>query len=192
MRLAAATLTPLAIFLVGSTLLVGRFSTAADNPTTPTPVAKPIPSSSSSPTCIEDLTEVKGPVVVFGFEGEIPYSVEIDAKGEITTKGARQLQELPPTPLPFGFERNNISPSTVQAIVRLASANNFWRLPSVIGGDSGSDAAVRFVTVNLPCASRRVVVKDTSQKSLDGQRFAEVYMLLSDLVYEPVAYKPLQ
>lgn len=192
MRLAAATLTPLAIFLFGSTLLVSRFSTAADNPTAPTSVDEQMPSSSSSPTCTENLTEVKGPVVVFGFEGKTPYSVEIDAKGEITTKGVRRLQELPPVPLPFGFERSNISPSTVKAIVRLASANNFWRLPSVIGRNSGSDAA-RFVTVNLPCVSRRVVVKDPSQKSLDGQRFAEVYMLLSDLVYdEPVAYKPLQ
>lgn len=188
MRFGTATLVPLVIFLSGSALLTSRFSSAADNSSSASVDQKT--SLSTSPTCT-DLTKVQGPVIVFGFEGQSPYSVEIDAKGEITAKGVRKLQDLPPVPFSFGFERSNISPSTVKALVRLASANNFWSLPSVIG-QSNSDTAPMFLTVNLSCASRRVVVRDNSKTNPDVQRFAEMYMLLSDLVYEPVGYKPLQ
>lgn len=190
MRLSAATLVPLAIFCFGVTLLVSRFSAAENKPSTPVSVQQV--SSSRSPTCT-DLAKVQGPVIVFGFEGKTPYSVEIDAQGEITAKGVRKLQELPPVPLSFGFERNNISPSTVKAVVRLASANDFWRLPNVIGQNSTADAAPRFMTVNLSCASHRVVVRDPHPTTQEVQRFAETYMLLLDLVYDgPAAYKPLQ
>lgn len=194
MRLSVAALVPLAI-LLASPLVANRFSSAlpaANNPSTSASVNKQTLSSSSSPACT-DLTKVQGPVVVFGFEGKTtPYSVEIDAKGEVTAKGVRRLQELPPVPYSFGFERDKISPSTVRAIVRLASANDFWKLPNVIGRKSSSDTAPMFMTVNLSCASRRVVVYGDSKASPDVQRFAEVYTLLSDLVYDELAYRPLQ
>lgn len=192
MHFSRITFIVLAILLFGSTLLLGRFSSATDNPSILTSVDKEASSPTSAPTCI-NLTKVQGPVVTFGFEGKSPYSVEIDAKGDITAKGLRNLQELPPVPFPFGFERTHISPSTVEALVRLASANDFWNLPSVVGGNSSSDSAPMFMTVNLSCTSHRVVVRDDSKTGPDVQRFAEVFTLLSDLVYnQPVGYKPLQ
>jgi len=131
-------------------------------------------------------------VIEFGFKGKAPYSVEIDAKGEITAKGARNLPELPPVPLSFGFERSSVSPSTVKALVQLASALDFWKLPSAIGEDSSADTVPRYMTVNLSCARHLVVLRDDSKTSPEVQRFAEMYMLLSDLVYdEPGTYKPL-
>jgi len=192
MRLSTTTVAPIALFLLGGTLLISGFSSAATKPAAPELREQQTLPKGSSPACT-DLSQVNGPVIEFGFEGKAPYSVAIDAKGEITAKGVRNLQQLPPVPLPFGFERHSVSPSTVKALVRLANANDFWKLPSAIGRDSRADTVARFMTVNLSCARRRVVVKEASNTSPEVQRFAEMYMLLSDLVYdEPAMYKPLQ
>jgi len=192
MRHSTTTLAPIVLFLLGATLLISRFSSAATKPANPELKEQQTLLKSSSPACT-DLSQVNGPVIEFGFEGKAPYSVEIDAKGEITAKGVRTLQQLPLVPLPFGFERRSVSPSTVKALVRLANANDFWKLSSSIGRDSRTNTVARFMAVNLSCARRRVVVRDDSNTSPEVQRFAEMYMLLSDLVYdEPATYKPLQ
>lgn len=50
-----------------------------------------------------------------------------------------------------------------------------------------------FVSVNLPCTKKYVVVRDRNSKNSQVQQFAEVFMLLKDLVYsDTVGYKPLQ
>lgn len=199
MRFWSVTLTPLATFLFASTLLVSSFSRAADNPLTVASAATQTSPSTNSPTCT-DLTNVQGPVIVFGFEGSYPYTIEIDSKGQINAYAPKSPGLLPPFPPPiplnFGFERNNISPSTVKGVVRLATDETFWRLPEVIGQnskDSNSKNLARFVTINLPCARKRVVVQDGTKTNPQLQQFAEVFMLLTDLIYdEPAGYKPLQ
>lgn len=84
----------------------------------------------------------------------------------------------------------------MRALVRLATDEAFWRLPNVIGQnskDENSNTLPRFVAINLSCVRKHVVFQNGTKTNPEVQRFAEMFMLLTDLIYDkPVGYKPLQ
>jgi hypothetical protein len=174
--LAATTFVELPIISRLSSIIIGSASSQA-------------PLIPNSPACA-DLTKVQGPVIEFGRQGDFSYSVTINSQGQITTTAV-------PIPLPsFPSIRpkvDHVAPSTVNALVRLARAENFWTLPEIIGQGSNPSPSPMFVTINLACASHTVVLHDGAKANQDVARFAEMYTLLSDLVSgEEVAYKPLK
>lgn len=158
--------------------------------------------AANTPKCTENLDRIKGSVIAFGFEGSYPYSVEIDSEGKIVAYNPKRRNTMPPFPPPIpleiGAERSRISPVTVKTLVKLATQEDFWQLPESIGqAESGKKREEKnlamFVSVNLPCAKKRVVVRDGKKKNPEVQKFAEVFMLLKDLVYrDAIRYKPLR
>ena len=85
----------------------------------------PIPLTSSPQPCL-DLTQVHGPVIEFGVEGDkVPsQSVAIAADGQFTAEGYQNIRDEP------------LSPFTVKALVQLASSEGFWTMPEFTGETS--------------------------------------------------------
>ena len=128
----------------------------------------PKPSLSSSPQPCLDLTQVQGPVIEFGVEGDgVPsQSVMIAADGQLTAEGWINIRDNPLFPL------------TVKALVQLASSHGFWTMPEFTGEKRNPDVPYEFVTIQLSCTSRHVAVRGGDKTG----PFAELYALLSDLV----------
>lgn len=184
------TIAPITGFLFAATLFVTYFNDATKQATQATENTQPL-----SPSCT-DITKVQEPVIAFGFDGSYRYTVEINPQGEINAYDPQRPGLLPPNPSPIdlniGYERDKISAAAVKGLVRLATQEAFWRLPTANPKAADADTLVRFVTVNLPCGKKHIVVPNTDADSPQVQPFTEMFMLLADLVYdEPAGYKPL-
>ena len=84
--------------------------------------------AANHPSCMENLEQVKGSAIAFGFEGSYPYSIEINSEGKIVAYNPKRRNAIPPfpSPIPFdiGAERRDLSPATVRALVRLPTHTN--------------------------------------------------------------------
>lgn len=139
--------------------------------------------SPTTPVC-KDLPQPPQPVIEFGRKGGNirPFLIKINADGQV----------IPSNPLDNPFEpqlrTDNLAPSTVKAIVQLATANGFWSLPEVIGEKTNPDAASAVVTIRLACTSHSVMLRS----GMKNEPFTELYLLLQDLTAEPsIKYRPL-
>jgi hypothetical protein len=126
--------------------------------------------AANHPSCRENLEQVKGSVITFGFEGCYPYSVEISSKGKVAAYHPKRRNAIPPfpSPIPFdiGAERRDLSPATVKALIRLTTQEAFWKLAESIGQAQTNDAKnlAMFIRFNLPCAKKYVVLRDRNSK----------------------------
>ncbi|HEY9694062.1 MAG TPA: hypothetical protein V6D15_17810 [Oculatellaceae cyanobacterium] len=129
-----------------------------------TVVAQTQPLKTTVPTCTQD-GEISGSVIQFGAADRTMYaSTTIDAKGKITINPTLWNHSSP------GFQPivDKISPSTVQAIIKLANNESFWTLKSdpykyALGEDSKTSSyftanPIKFIKINQPCANHTVTV----------------------------------
>lgn len=130
----------------------------------------------SSPICIYRSGQVQGSVIQFGQEGGNikPFAVKIDASGTVTGDA------------PNGIKSDRLSPSTVQALIKLARAEHFWSMPELTGGNTNPDVAARFITIHSLCATHHVVMR----RGVNEWQFAELYSTLSDLLIQPRSTVP--
>ena len=116
------------------------------------------------PTCAQN-GEITGSVIEFGASDRTMYaSTTIDANGKITINPTFWNHSSP------GFQPivDRISPSTVQAIIKLANNESFWTLKSdpykyALGEDRKTSSyftanPIKFIKINQPCANHTVTV----------------------------------
>lgn len=148
------------------------------------------PSLNNNPACL-DLSKVKEPVIQFGNQNRLPYTITLTSNGEINTTASPAVF---PTVPPMNLKTERLSPTTVKALLQLANGTNFWSLPDVIGQKNSRHDESWFIKINSPCASHSVVLYDRSKNDSNGQSFDQIYSLLSDLVKVDSLdyYKPVQ
>ncbi len=179
MRLSIVTNTLVALSLLSSVTFFGSqlVSDATPSPSSSSADSQ-LPANLNSPDCL-NLDNVKTPVVEFGRNGRASYSVTIDASGRIATGATPAVL---PSSSPIQLKTQRLSPTTVKAIAQLASVESFWKLPKVIGHKSSKSDDSMFMSLNLPCAKHSVTLFNGAKTDPDVQHFAEMYLLLSDLV----------
>jgi hypothetical protein len=141
-------------------------------------VAQTQPLKTTVPTCVQSR-EISGSVIEFGASDRTMYaSTTIDANGKITINPTFWNHSSP------GFQPivGKISPSTVQAIIKLANNESFWTLKSdpykyALGEDSKTSSyftanPIKFIKINQPCANHTVTV--SLGKEGESLRFARI------------------
>lgn len=144
----------------------------------------------NSPICT-NLTNVPGAVIELGTEiiNEHGYTrsfTTINSDGQVVVNVPQrniagifngQIIIGPPIWTPVLQPRfGHISPLTVQTIIRLASAEDFWKMKN--NASPSATSSTEYVSINLSCASHRVSVSHGGESN---QQFNEMYSLLVDL-----------
>ncbi len=122
------------------------------------------PLKTTVPTCTQN-GEITGSVIEFGAADRSMYiSTTIDANGKITINPPFWNHDGPS----FQPIVDKISPSTVQAIIKLANNESFWTLKSdpykyALGEDSKTSSyftanPIKFIKINQHCANHTVTV----------------------------------
>jgi hypothetical protein len=106
-----------------------------------------------SPSPCTDLILTEEPVIIFGCGSSshvLPYSITIFSDGRIMAEGNVKITA------------QYLSPSTVKALVQLASSEGLWTLPEDTGSNALSDTAPLFVSINLSYTIRSVAADNGS------------------------------
>ena len=143
-------------------------------------VAQTQPLKTTVPTCAQN-GEITGSVIEFGAADRSMYiSTKIDANGKITINPPFWNHDGPGSrPIV-----DRISPSTVQAIIKLANNESFWTLKSdpykyALGENRKPSSyftanPVKFIKINQPCANHTVTVSlgQEGEKLRFGRNFS--------------------